>query len=220
MTLALNILIQREVTVTTVAPAPPTVYRFADNLDPTTGDAGRWQRQSDTELLLSTEDSDGANVPAMFAGLPITVTVAIGPAMADHELTEWLTLGDNPFTFQTEQDTRRATFEGVLSTDGGELSLSFPGVGSVTTTETVVQNLPSRRFDGAARNEVRASPGSFLSIDGSRYRVRFDPANPWVTGDTFTDETGSNRTVRGVAHLEQHAHIAGGMLELAVEGYT
>ena len=79
---------------------------------------------------------------------------------------------------------------------------------------TVTQTVPARRYDPQVRDETTTSDGKYFGIDDSRWQVRQDAVNPWRVLDTFVDETGQRRRVVGVRHLQQQAHIAGGLVEL------
>ena len=59
----------------------------------------------------------------------------------------------------------------------------------------------ARREDFRARDFVRSADFGLVTVQDSRYRVRYDPVNPWAEGDTFTDEEGVTRRVEGVGRL-------------------
>ena len=81
-------------------------------------------------------------------------------------------------------------------------------------SHTVHQTVPARRYDPPVRDETRTADGKYFGIDDSRWQVRQDAVNPWLVNDVFTDETGQRRRVVGVRHLQQQAHVAGGLLEI------
>ena len=198
----LDRLLQREVTTTVEVPAS-AVYTYdapytggGDNLD-----AGTWLRNSDTELSIGLADAAGVDFPTDLS-LPASVAVAWdGAAASDLDITA-LVIVRAGFTFVPI--SLRLTFDSALPAAGTALAITVHTGGTQTVTQTVQRPVWATRRDFLGRDLVTAYEGSLLTIADSRFIVR---AEKWDEGDTFTDDEGVTRTVRGVAQIGRGRYL-------------
>ena len=198
--------ITREVTSTVEVPAS-AVYTYdalyvggGDNLDP-----GTWRRESDTELILALADSGGGLSFPQDLVLPLDgVGVSWDGAAASILTITALVIVRAGFTFQPI--SLRVTFGSALPAAGAALAITVQTGGTQTVTQTTQRPVWAARRDFLGRDLVTAIAGSLVTIGDTRFIVRAEgPA--WDEGDTFIDDEGVTRTVRGVAQIGRSRYL-------------
>ena len=81
----------------------------------------------------------------------------------------------------------------IVGPSPGDDGFGHPLPGPETT-----ESVWAARMDFRAGDFVDTSVGGLVSVADSRYVVR-DAGDGWAVDDTFTDEDGARRTVRGVS---------------------
>ena len=207
----LDRLIQREVSVEVEVPAT-TVYAY-DAQEIEQGlrvDDGEWRRQSDTELDIGLNDTNGLSFPDLT--LPTNgVEVSWDGAAATILNLTGMEIISNPSAIPLGI---RLTFDGTLPVAGTALTLMVPSGGTQTVTQTAVRDVWAARRDYRGRDFLRISSttGSLISIESTRFIVRAEgPA--WALNDTFIDDKGQRQTVQGIGEIGR-----GRWLELLVKG--
>lgn len=72
--------------------------------------------------------------------------------------------------------------------------------------ETATVPVWASRRDFPARDLVQHTPAGLVTIADSRYIVRAG-LDAWNVGDSFTDEAGARRTVRGISQIGRGRHL-------------
>ena len=201
----LDRLLQREVTSTVEVPAS-AVYAYdeqelgsSDNLD-----AGRWRRNSDTGLSIALEDSSGLTFPTDLVIPASDVEVAWDGAAATTLTITALAIVRDPLSFVPL--SIRLTFDPALPAAGAALAIGIQTDGTQTVTQTVTRPVWAARRPFLGRDLLRITDGSIFSLQDVRFIVRSEgPALD--EGDTFTDDEGVTRTVRGVAQIGRSRHL-------------
>ena len=190
---------------TTVEVSASTPYAY-DTQDSQAGrvDDGGWRRESDTELAIGLRDSNGLAFPVFTLEAPVSgVEVAWDGAAATVLTLTALAALRNPFGTPLGVVL---TFNGPLPAAGTALVIMVPSGGTQTVTQTVMQPLWAGRRDFSGRDVVQASDTGLYSLADSRFIVRAEgPA--WDEGDTFIDDEGVTRTVRGVAQIGRSRYL-------------
>ena len=195
----LDRLIRREVT-SMVEVAGLTTFAYdaeyiggGDHLD-----NGTWRRQSDTELALGLEDTNGLAFPddlnLPLAGVEVAFDGARGTALT---LTAFEILRV-PVTFQPNGIL--LTFNGPLPAAGTALTIGIDSGVSMTVEQTAIRKTWAQRRDYRGRDFLQARDAGLFSVTSTRFIVRAEgPA--WDIGDTFTDDKGATQTVQGVGEI-------------------
>ena len=189
--------ISHEVTTTVEVPAS-TAYVY-DTERFQTGDRvddGEWRRDSDTELAIGLNDSNGVSFPDLTTPTSGVEVSWDGAAVTTLTVTVFGILS-NPFGLPLGI---LLTFDGVLPAAGTALSLMVPSGGTQTVTQTVTQTIWAQRKDFSGRDFSQVVQGGIISVRDTRYVVRSE-SGPWADGDTFTDEDGETLTVQGVQQI-------------------
>ena len=169
-----------------------------DNLD-----AGTWRRTSDTVLQVALADSGGLSFPQDLA-LPLDdVEVSWDDADASSLSLTTLDVVRDPLSFAPL--SLRLTFDGPLPAAGTALTIEIETGGTQEITQTVQRREWAARRDFVGRDLVATIAGSLVTIGDARFIVRAGP--PWSTGDTFVDDAGVTRTVRGVAQIGRSRYL-------------
>ena len=192
----LDRLLQREVT-TTVEVSASTAYAYdTQELQTDRVNDGAWRRDSDTELAIGLNDSNGLSFPDLTTPTSGVEVAFDGAAATTLTITDMGFLR-NPFGLPLGI---LLTFDGELPAAGTALTIMVPSGGTQTVTQTVTRPVWAARRDFLGRDLVTAIAGSLVTIGDTRFIVRAEgPA--WDEGDTFTDDEGVTRTVRGVAQI-------------------
>ena len=160
---------------------------------------GEWRRDSDTELALGLNDTNGLAFPDDLT-LPTSVEVAFDGAAATILTITALDVLRDPLSFIPLGI--RLTFGGTLPAAGTALAITVETGG----TQTVTRQTWAARRDFMGRDVVQASDTGLYSLADSRFIVRAEgPA--WDEGDTFIDDEGVTRTVRGVAQIGRSRYL-------------
>ena len=193
----LDRLLQRQVS-TDVEVAALTTYAY-DAQETQSGrvDDGEWRRDSDTELGIGLNDSNGLSFPDLT--LPTNgVEVAWDGATATIlNVTGMEILSDiNGLPLGI-----LLTFDGTLPVAGTALTIMVPTAGTQTVTQTSLRPVWAARRDYRGRDFLRVSETeSLIGITSTRFIVRAEgPA--WAIGDTFTDDKGVTQTVQGIGEI-------------------
>ena len=94
----------------------------------------------------------------------------------------------------------RLTFGADLPAAGTALTITIATGGVQTITTTTEKKYWYSQRDFLGRDLVTAAADSLLAIEDSRFLVRVGGPE-WSVGDTFTDDEGTTRTVRGVGQV-------------------
>ena len=197
----LDRLLQREVS-TMVEVAGTIAYVFDarytgggnDNLDD-----GTWVRDSDTELSIGLNDSNGLPFPVDLSIPTQGVEVSWdGGAISTLTLTAFLEVRTG---FNNTLTALRLTFDGPLPAAGTALTIEVESGGTQIVMQTVTRSVWTARRDYRGRDFLQVSDtGSLLGITSTRFIVRAEgPA--WDIGDMFTDDKGNAQTVQGVGEI-------------------
>ena len=196
----LDRLIRREVT-SMVEVAGLTTFAYdaeyiggGDHLD-----NGTWRRDSDTELALALNDTNGLAFPDD-PTLPLTgVEVAFGGAAATTLTLTALEVKRAGFTFQPL--SLLLTFDGPLPAAGTALTIAVQSGGTQTVEVTTIRPVWCARRDYRGRDFLQVSEtGGLISQTSTRFIVRAEgPA--WDTGDVFVDDKGATQTVQGIGEV-------------------
>ena len=193
----LDRLLQRQVSTEVEVPALTTYAYDAQELQSGRIDDGEWRRDSDTELGIGLNDSNGLSFPDLT--LPTNgVEVAWDGATATTlNVTGMEILSDiNGLPLGI-----LLTFDGTLPAAGTALAIMVPSAGTQTVTQTALRPVWAQRRDYRGRDFLRVSETeSLIGITSTRFIVRAEgPA--WTIGDTFTDDKGATQTVQGVGEI-------------------
>ena len=197
----LDRLLQREVT-TMVEVAGTISYVF--NAEYTGGgndnlDDGTWVRDSDTEISIGLNDSNGLPFPLDLSIPAQGVEVSWdGAAATILTLTAFLEVRTG---FNLTLTALRLTFDGPLPAAGTALTITVESGGTQTVMETAMRPVWAARRDFRGRDFLRVSEtDNLIGITSTRFIVRAEgPA--WAIGDTFTDDKGAAQTVQGVGEV-------------------
>ena len=185
--------ISHDVTTTVEVPASKTYVFNTEELSTDRIDDGGWRRDSDTELAIGLNDSNGVSFPDLFP--PLTdAEVAFDGATATILTLTGFDLIRNPFG---QLLGILLTFDDVLPAAGTALSLMVPTGGTQSVTQTVTQALWAARRDFSGKDFSQVLQGGIITIRDTRYVVRAESL-PWAAGDSFQDEDGVTLTVQGV----------------------
>ena len=192
----LDRLLTREHTVEIEVPAT-TTYAY-DTQELQTGDRvsdGAWRRDSDTELAIGLNDSNGLSFPDLT--LPTSgVEVAWDDATATILTITDMVLLRNPFGLPLGI---RLTFNATLPAPGTALAIRVSSGGTRTITSTTEQKVWCGLRDFTGRDQINISgSGSFFELSDTRVIVRAD--GTWDVGDEFTLD-GDSYNVRGIARI-------------------
>ena len=201
----LDRLLQRQVSTSVEVPAS-MVYSFdtlhtagGDGLDP-----GTWILEPDSALLIAPTDSGGLGFPQDLE-LPLDdVGVAWDGADATLLTLTALEVIRHGFTFQPI--SLRLTFDGPLPAAGTALTIAVQTGGTMTVTQTVTRPVWAARRDFRARDQLSIGDGQFFTLEDTRFVVRAE-GPPWSAGDTFVDDGGQARTVRGVNEIGRSRYL-------------
>ena len=196
----LDRVIRREVTTTVEVPG---TIGYVFNAEYTGGgndnlDDGTWTRDSDTELSIGLNDSNG--LP-----FPLDLTLPVGGVEVAWDGGAVSTLGITTFLevrtgFQQTVTALRLTFDGPLPAAGTALTITVESGGTQTVTRTAMRNEWAQRRDYRGRDFLGVSEtGGLITVTATRFIVREGPA--WSTGDTFTDDKGERQTVQGIGEI-------------------
>ena len=189
--------ISREVT-TTVEVSASTAYAY-DTQELQTGDRvsdGAWRRDSDTELAIGLNDSNGLSFPDLTTPTSGVEVAFDGAAATTLTITDMGFLR-NPFG---QILGIQLTFDGPLPAAGAMLTIMIPTGGTQTVTQTVQRPVWAQRRDFSGRDFSQVVQGGLITIRDTRYIVRTE-SGPWAAGDTFTDEDGETLSVQGVQQI-------------------
>ena len=197
----LDRLIQREVSVEVEVPAK-TVYAYdaQELMSGRVGD-GEWRRDSDTELGIGLEDSNGLSFPDLT--LPAQgVEVSWDGAAATVLTVTGMEILRDPLSFISLGIL--LTFDATLPAAGTALTITVESGGTQTVTQTATRSVWAARRDFLGRDFLRVGPISdtqrLIGIASSRFVVRAEgPA--WAIGDIFTDDKGAPQTVQSVGEV-------------------
>ena len=157
-----------------------------DNLDD-----GTWVRDSDTEISIGLNDSNGLPFPVDLSIPAQGVEVSWdGAAATILTVTAFLEVRTG---FNQTLTALRLTFDGPLPAAGTALTITVESGG----TQTVTRPVWAARRDYRGRDFLRvtSSTDNLITIASTRFIVRAEgPA--WATGDTFTDDKGKTQTVQ------------------------
>ena len=196
----LDRLLQREVTTTFEVAGATTFAYDTERLQ--TGDRvpdGEWRRDSDTELAIGLNDSNGLSFPDDLTLPASGVEVAFDGAAATILTITALDVLRDPLSFIPFGI--RLTFGGTLPAAGTALAITVETGGTQTVTQTVTRPVWAARRDYRGRDFLRVSETeSLIGITSTRFIVRAEgPA--WAIGDTFTDDKGVTQTVQGIGEI-------------------
>lgn len=197
----------REVTRIVVIPAVPgggtTTYRYRHSSSPTTSGS---LTPTATGMQMVATDEDGTTVPDS--------TFAVGVAF----MADWPRPDGGTYTVTGFQKLSRTFLidlqEGNVFGDaniGLPILLTVVAGDTSARTEEVTEEVTEtywaerRDFPAADVLETREA-GGLVGVTDARYIVRAEIA-PWSTGDTFTDEDGASRTVRGVSEVGRGRYV-------------
>ena len=185
--------ISHEVTTTVEVPASKTYVFNTEELSTDRIDDGGWRRDSDTELAIGLNDSNGVSFPDLFP--PLTdAEVAFDGATATILTLTGFDLIRNPFG---QLLGILLTFDDVLPAAGTVLSLMVPTGGTQSVTQTALKAIWAARMDFSGKDFSQVVEGGIITIRDTRYVVRAE-SGPWAAGDSFQDEDGVTLTVQGV----------------------
>ena len=197
----LDRLLQREVSTMievagTIAYVFDTEYTLGgnDNLDD-----GTWVRDSDTQITIGLNDSNGIPFPVDLTIPAPGVEVSWdGGAVETLSITALLEVRTG---FNLLLTALRLTFDGEIPAAGTALTITVETGGTQTVEQTVTRPVWAARRDFRGRDFLRVSEtDSLINITSSRFIVRAEgPA--WAIGDTFTDDKGAAQTVQGVGEI-------------------
>ena len=206
----LDVLIRAQLTVNE---AGDVTYRFGKRITNSMfNTSGAWQLDTDGTLLLDSDDSADTLLPTLIAELPLAgASIAFGTgAAAVITITSWEAV--LPFGGPDNFTAYQVGYTGALPDPGAAqtLTLTLP-LGAMTerTEERIVW---AGRRDFTADDVIKVSNTGAFEISDVRFITR---AGAWAVGDTFIDDQGVERTVRGVSHLDR-----GRFLELLTRAIT
>ena len=167
-------------------------------------DDGTWVRNSDTQITIGLNDSNGIPFPVDLAIPTPGVEVSWdGGAVETLSITALLEVRTG---FNLLLTALRLDFDGALPAAGTALTITVQTGGTQTVTQTVQRQTWAARRDFMGRDVVQASDTGLYSLADSRFIVRAEgPA--WDEGDTFIDDEGVTRTVRGVAQIGRSRYL-------------
>ncbi len=205
----LDRLIQREVSTEVEVPATTTYAYDAQELQSGRIDDGEWRRDSDTELGIGLNDSNGLSFPDLT--LPTNgVEVSFDGAAATILNVTGMEILRDPLSFISLGIL--LTFDGTLPASGTSLTIMLPSGGTQMVTQTATRNVWAARRDYRGRDFLQARDAGLFTITATRFIVRAEgPA--WATGDTFTDDKGETQSVQGIGEIGR-----GRWLELLTQG--
>ena len=199
----LDRLLQRETTTTVEVPGA-TAYVFNgeyfgggnDRLDD-----GTWTRDSDTQITVGLNDSNGLAFPELTIpaeGVEVSWDGAAATILTVTALLE-VRIG-----FNNSLVSFRLTFDGTLPAAGTALTIGVQTGGTQTVTQTTQRPVWCARRDFLGRDFLRVGALSdtqrLIGISSTRFIVRAEgPA--WEIGDIFTDDKGASQTVQGVGEI-------------------
>ena len=148
--------ISHDVTTTVEVPASKTYVFNTEELSTDRIDDGGWRRDSDTELAIGLNDSNGVSFPDLIP--PLTdAEVAFDGATATILTLTGFAFIRNPFG---QLLGILLTFDDVLPAAGTALSLMVPTGGTQSVTQTVTQALWAARRDFSGKDFSQVVQGS------------------------------------------------------------
>ena len=197
----LDRLLQRQVSVMVEVPATTAYAYDAQELQSGSRiDDGEWRRDSDTELAIGLNDSNGLSFPDLTLpaqGVGVSWDGAAATVLTVTAMEILRDLNAIPLGI-------RLTFDGQLPAAGTALALTVESGGTQTVTQTATRSVWAARRDFLGRDFLRVGPISdtqrLIGIASSRFVVRAEgPA--WAIGDIFTDDKGAPQTVQSVGEV-------------------
>ena len=162
----LDRLLTREHTVEVEVPATTTYAYDAQEL---TGgnriDDGEWRRDSDTELAIGLNDSNGLSFPDDLTLPASGVEVSWDGAAATILTITALGILRDPLTFISLGIL--LTFDATLPAPGTALTIRVPSGGTQTTSSTTEQKVWCGLMDFTGRDQINIGEGSHLKIPAS-----------------------------------------------------
>ena len=195
----LDRLIRRVVSVEVEVPATTAYTYDAEELTPGNRiDDGEWRRDSDTELAIGLNDSNGLEFPDDLT-LPISgVEVAFDGAAATTLTLTALEILRIPG--QGVPIGVALTFDGPLPAAGTALTVGIDSGVSMTVTQTTERNTWAARRDYRGRDFLSASDIGRFPVTSTRFIVRAE-SGPWAILDRFTDDKGETQEVQGIGEV-------------------
>ena len=193
----LDRLLTREHTVEVEVPATTTYAYDAQELSGGNRiDDGEWRRDSDTELAIGLNDSNGLSFPDDLSLPASGVEVAWDGATATILTVTALETLRDPIIFIPLG--LLLTFGATIPAPGTALAIRVPSGGTQTTTSTTEQKVWCQLRDFTGRDQINSGGGFNYSLEDTRVIVRADGS--WAVMDTFNLE-GQDYTVRGIASV-------------------
>ena len=193
----LDRLLTREHTVEVEVPATTTYAYDAQELSGGNRiDDGEWRRDSDTELAIGLNDSNGLSFPDDLSIPTSGVEVSWDGAAATILTITALDILRDPLSFIPLGIL--LTFDATLPAPGTALTVRVASGGTQTTTSTTEQKVWCGLRDFTGRDQLHIAPGLLFELSDTRVLVRAD--GTWDVGDTFTLD-GQGYTVRGIARV-------------------
>ena len=195
----LDRLIRREVTTTVEVPATMIYAYDAEELTPGNRiDDGEWRRDSDTELNVGLNDSNGLEFPDDLT-LPVTgVEVSWDGATATTLTLTALEILRIPG--QGVPIGVALTFDGPLPAAGTALSIGIDTGNTQTIEQTTTRKTWAARLDYRGRDFLSAGDIGRFPVTSTRFVVRVE-GQTWSIGDTFIDDKGETQEVQGIGEV-------------------
>ena len=188
--------ITHEVT-TTVEVSASTAYAYdTQELQTDRVNDGAWRRDSDTELAIGLNDSNGLSFPDLTTPTSGVEVSWDGAAATILTITDMVLLR-NPFGLPLGI---LLTFDATLPAAGAMLTIMIPTGGTQTVTQTAKQSVWAGRRDFSGRDFSQVVQGGIINLRDTRYIVRAE-SGPWTAGDSFVDEDGNTLNVQGVEQI-------------------
>ena len=193
----LDRLLTREHSVEVEVPATTTYAYDAQELSGGSRiDDGEWRRDSDTELAIGLNDSNGLSFPDDLSIPASGVEVSWDGAAATILTVTALEILRDPLSFISLGIL--LTFDATLPAPGTALTVRVASGGTQTTTSTTEQKVWCGLRDFTGRDQLNIGSGQFFELGDTRVLVRADGS--WDVGDTFNLD-GQGYTVRGIARV-------------------
>ena len=193
----LDRLLTREHTVEVEVPATTTYAYDAQELSGGNRiDDGEWRRDSDTELAIGLNDSNGLSFPDDLSIPTSGVEVSWDGATATILTITALDILRDPLSFIPLGIL--LTFDATLPAPGTALTVRVASGGTQTTTSTTEQRVWCALRDFTGRDQITVADHAFFTLADTRVIVRDD--GTWNVMDTFTLD-GQSLTVRGIANV-------------------
>ena len=192
----LDRLLTREHTVEVEVPTTTYAYDAQELSGGNRIDDGEWRRDSDTELAIGLNDSNGLSFPDDLTLPASGVEVSWDGAAATILTVTALEILRDPIIFIPLGI--RLTFNATLPAPGTALAIRVPSGGTQTTSSTTEQKVWCGLRDFTGRDQINIAPGQFFELGDTRVIVRADGS--WSVMDTFNLD-GQDYTVRGIARV-------------------